>query len=126
MYPGELVRILQTFKHPRWPSIGIVATRFGNQPREDAGIGRHGTIYVADDDTRRWLLAVPCDCIPFGTLRTAVWNEEKSRWESGEMARGWRSILEALVQQSYLSPDPRLSFLIGKDTYKLAPIIFRR
>ncbi len=126
MYPGEFLSILRAFKHPRWPTIGVTATRFGNSPREDAGIDRHGTIYVADASERRSIMAIPCDCIPFGTIRTAVFIEERQVWEGGEMKRGWRSILETLVEQSYLLPDDELSFLIGKDTYHVFPTKYRR
>jgi hypothetical protein len=126
MEPGEFLSILRKHRHPRWPTIGVNRSRFGNNPREDHGLRAHGTIFVCDASERRWLYSVPCDCIPYATIREATWNEDKKVFEGGEFLRGWRSTIEALVKGSYLYPHEELSYLIGQNTFKLAPIQFRR
>lgn len=127
MYPSEFIAICRRFLRPRWQTIGLSRTRFGDNPRLEAGFGSHGTIYVADPHERRWLFALPANCIPYGTMRNKTWDEWGGGWsKEGEFARGWRSALEQLVKMGYLVPHSDLSYLIGVDTYAIFPIQFRR
>lgn len=123
MYPAEFVATLYQHRHPRWPSIGVIASRSMNQQRQrDTVFGSSGTIYVANITEFRDLFVVPADCLPYSSIKTATWNEASSRWENGEIVRGWRQALVALIRATYLAPSFELSWLIGQDTYQLFPI----
>ena len=123
MYPDEFVATLRTHKHPRWPTIGIACSRVANQQRESETLfGSSGTVYVANVHQIRDLFVVPCDCLPYTSIKTATWNEERTRWENGEIVRGWRQALTSLIQTTYLEPSRELSWLVGEDTFKLFPI----
>ena len=132
--PSDFVKLLERFKHPRLASIGVESTIYGNNPRKEVGIAPHGTIWVAqagvyyngsqwlEDHTyeRGWTIAIPRFSIPYKSIRTAQWNEEKSRWEKGDITRGWSGAVEDLLQQGYLRDHPFLSLLIRQNTRKLA------
>jgi hypothetical protein len=126
LYAWELKAIIRKHCHPRFDACGIISTVRGNAPRKLAGIEPHGTVWFSRLNERVWTYAIPCGCIPYSTLRTAVWNEEKGRWEGGELARGWRSLLYLLVHKAYLIPSEELSYLIGEDTFRIFPERYRR
>jgi len=63
---------------------------------------------------------VRADCIPFATVATSRWNEDRSVWEDGEVIRGWRSLVADFVLEGFLRPGRELSRLIGEDTEALA------
>jgi len=126
MFPGEFVAILRRHMQPRFDSCGVAMTRHGNQPRECFGLDEHGTIWFSKPTERRWLEAIPAHCIPYSTIRTARWDEEKLRWVDGTLKRGWRSALCTLIKTGYLRSSEELSHLIGQDSRKLEPIICRR
>lgn len=122
MYPGELLQHLRYFLHPRWISIGVAcSTVVNNQRRSETIFGSCGTVWVANAHEMRDLFVVPCDCLPYASIRTATWNEQRTRWEDGEIVRGWRTTLAQLCASTYLKPDPELSWLVGEDTFKLFP-----
>lgn len=122
MYPGELIELLYRFLHPRWISIGVACSDVVNAQRQtDTIFGRCGTVWVANAHDMRDLFVVPCDCLPYASIRTATWNEERTRWEDGSIVRGWRTTLAQLCASTYLKPDDELSWLVGEDTYKLFP-----
>ena len=123
MYPDDFTAILRKHRHPRWPSIGVSASDRTNRERErETLFDPCGTIYVANVYEKRTLFAIPCNCIPYSSIRTATWNEERTKWENGEIVRGWRGALAAMVKTTYLAPSPELSWWIGEDTFKLFPI----
>lgn len=126
MYPAEFLSILRRHKHPRWPDIGIVSRASVNIMRREAGFRNQGTLYVANATERRWLFSVPTDCLPYTTIKTATWSEERTKWERGELVRGWRPALVSLLSSTYLLPSNELSYLIGQDTFKSSPIEYRR
>lgn len=121
MFPGEFVHLINKHKHPSWFTAGILCSRWGSRPRDEVGISSQGTVYFANAYEREEAFAIPCDCIPYTSIRTAHWREDISKWSDGELVRGWRPALETLVNQGYLYPHKELSFLIGKDTFKVAP-----
>lgn len=122
MYPGEFVSLLQKFKHPRVSSIGVESNRWGARMREEAGFGPQGTVWVADSYEKDNLFVIPCNVIPYSSIKTKTWNESTTRWsEEGELARGWRTALATLVKSGHLNSHSDLSFLIGEDTFKLLP-----
>jgi hypothetical protein len=123
MYPDEFLSTLRRHRHPRWPSIGVIASTVANNHRRtDTIFGSSGTVYVAGIREMRDLFVIPCDCIPYSSIKTATWNEERTRWENGEIVRGWRQALTSLIKATYLEPGPELSWLVGEDTFKLFPI----
>jgi hypothetical protein len=123
MYPGEFVAILHRHRHPRWPTLGVASSAVTNAQRQtDTIFSRSGTLYVANVHLLRSLFVVPADCLPYSSIKTATWNEERTRWENGEIERGWRGALVTLLKTTYLEPSPELSWLVGEDTYKLFPI----
>ena len=126
MYPWELLELLWRFKHPRFDSCGIESTIQGNYARKQVGIEAHGTVWFSKPHRRDWTYAIPCGCIPYSTIRTATWDEENGKFAKGKLLRGWRSLFELLLHQSYLSPSPELSYMIGKDSFILAPAKIRR
>ena len=126
MYTWELVALLWKHKSPRFDSCGVLKTRHGNNPRMAAGFSEAGTVWFSKPDERREVMTVPWGCIPYGTIRTATFNEEDLRWEGGELTRGWRSILVALVKVGYLMPCEELNVLIGEDTNDKCPRWARR
>ena len=133
MFPWEFTDILQAYKHPRWASIGVEATIYGNAPRKEVGIDPCGSVWVApaavyysngkwlSDDTqgRTWVCAVPQNIIPYTTLRSAIWDEDRLRWTGGEIKRGWRNALEELLKAGHLRPHAHLSYLLGLDTFQM-------
>lgn len=126
MYPAEFALLLHRHRHPRWPSIGVACLDRVNEARAAAGIEKCGTVYVANVDEMRDLFSIPANCLPYTSIKTAEWDEGQSRWKDGGLARGWRPALETLVRKTYLSPSNELSWLIGKDTFQIAPIEYRR
>lgn len=126
MYPAEFVALLHRHRHPRWPSIGVVCNERVNEARAAAGIEKCGTVYVANVDEWRDLFAIPANCIPYTSIKSAEWDERQNRWKGGGLARGWRTALDTLVSRTYLEPSDELSWLIGKDSFALAPKEYRR
>lgn len=126
MYPGEFLAIIQRHRHSRFSSCGIACTRFGARAREEAGFKPHGTVWFATQYEQESLFPIPCNSIPYVSLREKVWNEEKGRWGSdGEMTRGWRSALAELLKGGYLRPSDELTYLVGEDSFKLCPRKYR-
>lgn len=125
MYPAEFLEILWDCRHPRWFTIGVTSLDSANEDRARVGIEPCGTIYVANCKEKRTLFAIPCNCIPYTSVKNMEWHEEQLRFY-GALARGWRPALQSLLLKTYLSPSPRLSWLIGEDTYKIAPHEARR
>lgn len=126
MFTWELMALLWKYKNPRFDSCGVLKTRHGNNPRKAAGFWEAGTIWFSKPDERREVMAVPWGCIPYGTIRTATFNEDECRWEGGELTRGWRGLLASLVKVGYLIPSNELDILIGEDTRVLTPDWARR
>jgi hypothetical protein len=131
MWSWEFTDLLQAYLHPRWWSIGVESTIYGNQPRERMGIAPHGTIWVAGPavhlfrgqwhetkEPRERLIAIRKGCIPAKGIQTAQWNEENLRWEKGDLTRGWVPALEYLIKSGYLRPHKNLSTLLGHDTFR--------
>lgn len=125
MTTAELMEILQRFKHPRLNSIGIISNRWGDRIRREVGlVGRYGSVYVATCTDRELPYLIPLDSIPYMTRREAFWDEKQNRFRQdfGRVTvRGWRNLLANLVKDRSLRPDDELSYLIGEDTFKLAP-----
>lgn len=124
MFPGDFTHAIHLFKHPRWSSCGVDSNRWGRYQRENVGIETSGTVWFANTYEKELLNSIPCDCIAYTTIKTAEWNEEAARFMFGQLSRGWRPALEDLCRGGYLKPCDELSFLIGKDTFKLCPIHF--
>ena len=115
--PAQFVRWLWEFKHPRWISIGVESNRWGARMRESVGIGPCGTVWASSDQEKDYSgIVVPCDCIPFTSIRSAVWDEDKTRFVGGALALGWRTALETLLKAGFLRGSRKLSYLIGKDS----------
>ncbi len=121
MFPGEFLHLINKHKHPRWFTASVLSSRWGAKPRKEVGISPQGTVYFADAQSREDVFAIPCDCIPYTSIRTAHWREDISKWSDGELVRGWRPALESLLTQGYLYPHEELSFLIGKDSKGASP-----
>lgn len=121
MFPGEFTCLINKHKHPRWFTASILCSRWGEKPRKEVGISSQGTVYFANAHYREEAFSIPCDCIPYTTIRTARWREDLSTWTDGELVRGWRPALESLLVQGFLYPNQELSFLIGKDSFKVTP-----
>ena len=126
MFPGEFLSILERHRHPRWPSIGVFCVERVNEARAAAGIEKCGTVWVANCLERRDLVVIPANCIPYTSIKSAEWDERQNRWKGGGLAQGWRPALETLVTKTYLEPSSELSWLIGKDSFTLAPHEYRR
>ena len=127
MYPDEFVQLLRKHKAPRWHTIGVTSSQVTNwQRQKDTPFDQSGTVYVGGLDGYRDLFVVPCNCLPYTSIKTATWSEERARWENGIITRGWRTALNMLVKGTYLYPSPELSWLIGQDTFDLYPKEFRR
>jgi len=123
MYPDEFLAVLRRHRHPRWPTIGVAVSHTMNRERSrETGFGACGTIYVAGPYEKRTLFAIPCNCIPYSSIKTAEWNEQRTRWENGVTERGWRGALVTLIKSTYLAPSRELSWLIGEDSYRAFPI----
>lgn len=126
-HPGDLVRLIQRHIHPRWASIGVECTRFGQQPRDALGIAPMGTLWVAAPHvyyngqqwladrygSREWLFAIPQNEVPYETIKTAEWDEQMVRWKNGEMKRGWKIILQDLVTAGHIRAHPEINEAIG-------------
>jgi hypothetical protein len=126
MYPDEFLAVLREHRHPRWPTIGVACSAVTNAQRQtDTIFDASGTVYVANCYVFRELFVVPCNCLPYSSIKTATWSEERTRWENGEIVRGWRLALVMLIKASYLEPSPRLSWLIGQDTFAMFPREYR-
>jgi hypothetical protein len=121
MWPGDFVRLLQEHKHPRFWSCGIISTRFGNNPRKRAGYDEGGTVWFATVDHREPMFAVPCNQIPYWSIETAEWDEKFERWKGPSPAQGWRGALVRLLSTGHLRPSPKLSYLIGEDSFAVCP-----
>lgn len=122
MYPDEFLAVLRKHRHPRWPTIGVVASTVVNNHRQSETIfDASGTVYVANATEFRDLFIVPANCLPYTSIKTAEWDEPTARWKNGDIVRGWRTALHMLIRGTYLRPDQELSWLIGEDTYKLFP-----
>ena len=126
MFTWELVALFWKYKNPRFDSCGVLKTRHGNNPRKAAGFAEAGTLWFSKPTERREVMTVPWGCIPYGTIRTAEFNEESTSWAGGEITRGWRSIFANLVKVGYLIPCDELDVLIGEDTHAMAPDWARR
>ena len=152
MYPSELLSCLWEFKHPRLASIGVLATRFGEDSRKAVGLMSAGTVWTtecravqAEDDhfydkgrrlsgelshgeswerERDATYTVPKGCLPYATIDEAVFNQKVRRF-TGETARGWRSLFSTMTSGGYFRPSPRLTWMIGEDSWLLTPKEFR-
>lgn len=131
-HPGDLLRVMQRYIHPRHSDIGVACTRFGQAPRDALGIAPMGTVWVAppgvyynhgswlsvNEQEREWLFAIPQNEVPYETIKTAEWDEDMTRWKNGEMKRGWKIIIQDLVTAGHLRNHPDLERLVG---YRLSP-----
>ena len=120
MYPGEFVALLWEHKHPRLTSIGVETNRFGARIRKDVGVIASGTVWVADEHEKMMFELIPCDCLPYTTIKDASFNPDKNKFE-GETARSWRRMLLDLCKGGCLCPSLELSYLLGLDTTELTP-----
>lgn len=119
MSPGEFVAILERNLHPRWWSVGVFTSRFGERRRESLGIGnRHGTVWVgpAAGGDRVWVCSVLADEIPYWPpLLNNVFDDASTRFKDGGPVPGWRAVLSDLVKRGVLKPSARLDWLTGED-----------
>ena len=148
MYPDELLSCLQEFKHSRLASIGVLATRFGEQAREAVGLIPAGTIWVSEvraeqsenglfydrcrrvgldeavegdpEGERDIIYTIPKNCIPYTTISKSSFDEKAHRF-TGETARGWRSLFSTMTSCGYFRPSSRLTWMIGEDSWLLTP-----
>lgn len=123
MSPGEFVDILQTHLHPRWWSIWVDSNRWGRRQREAAGLTPDlGTVFVAkaQGGAPEQVLVVPTNCLPYITQYETILDEDGKETLGYHAAKGWPAALEHLIKAQHLKPSHRLSYLIGKDTYRLA------
>ena len=95
---------LQKHKHPQWSSCGIACNRWGAKQRDNVGLSPHGTIWFATPDEQEFAFSIPCDNIPYTTIKTARWDEEAAQFTDGELVRGWRPALETLLKRGFLKP----------------------
>lgn len=122
MYPAELVALLWRHKHPRYFSVRIETNRWGDRQRDAVGLKPHGTIQLATVGDRDDIFTVVCDCIPYTTIRDAVFDQDLGRWREGhKLIRGWRPLLSNLAKGGFLYPSEELDYLIGERTWQSVP-----
>lgn len=121
MYPDELIRLLWRHKHPRYFSVHIEANRWGNRQRDAVGLSPHGTIHFSEPNNRDEVYTVICDCIPYTTIKEAIFDEGMGRWKNGPLVRGWRPLLSSMVKGGCLYPSAELDYLIGERTWLTSP-----
>lgn len=119
MYPGEFLSILHRFKHPRFTGLKVDANRWGARSRDEVGLLPAGTILASTPYEQTVIMSIGQNCLPYSSIKTAYWQEDARLWRFGELQRGWRSAIEGLISQGVLHPHDRLTYLIGKDTFKI-------
>jgi hypothetical protein len=120
LYPADFIRLIRLHRASRYISgCGIAYRESVQEDRARAGIGPHGTVYFCTAETLDSLFPIPCGNMPYSSIKTAVWDEEKGRFVNGILAKGWRSALRDLCKDRYLDPSDALTYLIGEDTFKL-------
>lgn len=127
MFPGEFLSLLQNNLSSRHCSIGVAVSEITNKLRQEVGFSRHGTIWYSTIRKQELGQVIPCDCIPYTSIKTKEWNEAESKWSlDGEIKRGWRQTIAGLVKEGVLVPSWELTFLTGQDTFELCPGKYRR
>ena len=125
--PGEILTIIWDNLHPRLSSAGLAYSERTNQGRKDAHFCEMCTIWVADVRERHVCDQIPLNSVPYISIWTKEWSEEKTEWsESGEMVIGWRRALYNMMGQGFLCTNDDMDYLIGESTWNLIPASFRR
>ncbi len=120
--PATLIEWLWRFKHPGIITLGINCNRHGARARNAAGLDPHGTMWwEAPLGDMQIGEAIPCNVIPYDSRTTATFNEDRARWEGGELMRGWRRFLLTLTKGGVLHPCDELSYLLGENSYAECP-----
>lgn len=117
MFPDELLRLMWEHKASRYNSCGVAVSDRTEEDRKHANLNPAGTMWFATRTVQDVLFVVPRNCLPYSSVRTKIWNEERAQFDyTGNLDRGWRSALESLLKDGYILPHEDLSYLIGKDT----------
>jgi hypothetical protein len=125
MYPWTLKELLQQFKHPRIMTLGIHSDRWGERQRHAVGITPHGSIFYVigagpKSHEKQWEGPVPQNYIPRDSIKTATRDPKTGTWKHGQVLRGWRPLLDDLVKAGLLRGCEEMTWLIGRDSRKLA------
>ncbi len=120
MYPGEFVSTLWRNRAPRFWSLGVDCTRFGDLRRKDVGVGAAGTMWFATRDEKFELNVIPQHCLPYTSIKDSSFNENTRRF-AGDQCWGWRPLLNNLLKEGYLWPSAEMTYLIGASSFEQAP-----
>jgi len=122
MFSGEFLALLAEHKHPRWPTVTVAFSELSNQNRVAVGLDEHGSVYAANATDIVEFCAVPCNELPYSTIRTKTYDEEAGRWSvEGTLLRGWRPALLSLLAEGVLQPSAEMTYLVGEDSFKKSP-----
>lgn len=121
MTTAEFLGVVRDHLQGRYCSVGAHYNEDVNEARRQVGIGEHCTLWIATISRRDDLFPIPVGSMPYSSIR-GEWDEDRERWkENNKVVRGWRSSLEELSKNGYLRPSRRLSYLIGRDSWKVVP-----
>jgi len=123
MESDDFVALCRKHLHPRFCSMGLYVSDAMNKLREETmKTGRCGTLWFASTHKHESGPVITLGCMPYSSIRTKVWDDFTSRWSlDGQIVKGWRTALETLIKGGYLKWHDDLSYLIGKDSFQVAP-----
>ena len=119
---GLFLSWLREHKHPRFLTVDIKVDKSNAEARDLLGLPPVCTILFATTLGREWLEEpIPRHILPTYNTMTRRWNEDRMKWEDGEMVRGWRPVLKTLAKRGFLKPSHKLTYLLGKDSFAEVP-----
>ena len=120
MPAGEFLWHLWRHKRGCFDSCGIRRNRWGDRIRDEFSMPAMGTLWFSTPARLIDVWLVPANWFPYVSIQDLVLTDESAVRYSGEITRGWRSALAALLEEGYLQPSPQLSRLIGEDSFERA------
>ena len=123
MQSDDFLALCREHLHPRFCSMGLYVSEEMNKLREETmKTGLCGTMWFAGGQTHEGGPVITLGCMPYTSIRTKEWDEVKECWSlEGQMVKGWRITLETLIAGGFLKWHEDLSYLIGKDSFQIAP-----